>query len=89
MRVGRAGYVTRSNRDDGAGFQLDRLMALQASSADFGALQILQDADGAVFLFGSAAQAIDVAGVIFVRAMRKIQARNIHAQPKQVTHRRL
>src|ERR1700688_4994528 len=62
-------------------------MALQATSADLGALQILQDADGAVFLFRGTAQAFDIAGVIFVRAVGEIQAANVHAQAKQVTHR--
>jgi hypothetical protein len=52
-------------------------------------LQILKDADGAVLFFGRTAQAFDVAGVIFVRAVGKIQAANVHAQPKQVTHRGL
>jgi hypothetical protein len=42
-------------------------VALQASSADLGALQILQDADRTVFLFRSAAQAFDIAGMIGVR----------------------
>ena len=52
-------------------------------------MQILQDANGAVFLFRGAAQTFDVAGVILMRAVRKIQAGNIHAETKQVAHRGL
>src|SRR5271155_3124735 len=44
------------------------------------------NADGAIFLFGGAAQALDVARVIFVRSVGKIQAGNVHAQAKQVAH---
>jgi len=51
-----------------------------------GALEILQDADGAIFLFGGQAQAFDIAGVILVRAVGKIQAGNVHAQTHQITH---
>ena len=62
-------------------------MAVEASSADLGALQILQDADGAVFFFRRAAQTFNVVRVIFVRAVRKVHAGDVHAQAKQVTHR--
>ena len=81
-----AGDIARSNDHGRAAFQHDRFVALQASSADLGALQILQDADGAIFFLGGAAQAFDVAGVILVRAVRKIQAGDIHAEAKQVAH---
>ncbi len=79
--------IARSNDYGRAAFQFDGLVALQASSADLGALQILQNADGAVFFFSGAAQAFDVAGVIFVRAVGKIQAGDVHAQAQQVAHR--
>ena len=59
-------------------------MPLQAPSADFRALQVLQDADRATFFARRTANALDVAGVIFVRAVGEIQAGHIHAQPKQV-----
>ena len=78
--------VARSDDHGRAAFQFDGFVALQASSADFGALQILQDADGAVFFFRGAPQAFDVAGVILVRAMGKIQAGDVHAEAKQVAH---
>jgi hypothetical protein len=62
-------------------------VALQASGADLGALQILQDADRAVLFSSGTAQAVDVTGMILMRAVRKIQAGDIHAQTKQVAHR--
>jgi hypothetical protein len=52
-------------------------------------LQVLQNADGPVFFFCRAAQALDIAGVILMRAVGKIQAPDIHAQAQQVAHRRL
>src|SRR2546427_10067288 len=51
----RADYVARRDGDMRPGLESDGCMSLEASRADFGALQILQDADGAVFLLGSAA----------------------------------
>ena len=83
---GRSDYVTRGDDHAGAAFQFDGLVVVQASSADLGALQILQDADGAVFFFSGAAQAFDVTGVIFVRAMRKVQPCHVHTETKQVAH---
>ena len=52
----RAGNVSGSDDDGRAGFDFDGFVALQASSADLGPLQILQNADGAVFFFSGAAQ---------------------------------
>jgi hypothetical protein len=46
-------------------------VVLQRASADFRALQILQNADGASFALGGTAQALDVVGMIFVRAVRE------------------
>ena len=86
---GCAGDIARSNDHGRAALQFDRFMPFEPSSADLGALQILQDADGAAFFFRGAAQAFDVAGVIFVRAVGKIQAGNVHAEAKQVAHRSL
>ena len=86
MRVGGAGNILRSDGDDRAGFQQDGLVALQQAGADLGALQILQDADGAAFALGGAAQALDVVGVIFVRAVGKIEAGDVHAEAQQVAH---
>jgi hypothetical protein len=55
------------------------LVALEASGADFGALQILENANGTVLFFRRAAQALNVAGMIGMRTMGKIQACYIHA----------
>ena len=59
---------------------------LQRSGADLRALQILQDADGAGFAIGGAAQAGDVAGVVLVGAVGEVEARDVHAEAKQVAH---
>ena len=60
-------------------------MPLEAPSAYFGALQILQDADGAVFLFGGPAQPGDMAGVVLMSAVGEVQPSYIHPQPHQLT----
>ena len=57
-----------------------RFVVLQAPSANLGALQILKDADGAVFLFRGAPQAGDIARVLGMGAVGKIQPGNVHAQ---------
>ncbi len=49
-------------------------------------MQILEDADGAAFALGGAAQALDVVGVIFVSAVRKVEAGDVHAEAEQVAH---
>ena len=64
-------------------------MALQAAGADLWALQILQDADGSSFTLGGAAEAFDVLGMFFVRAVGEIHAGDIHAEAEQVAHRGL
>jgi hypothetical protein len=64
-------------------------MPFEAPGAYFGALQILQDADSTVFLFRGAAQAGDIARVLLMGAVGKIQPRNIHAQPHQFAEHRL
>ena len=61
-------------------------MVLELASADLGALQVLQDANCASFPLSGAAQALDVLGVLFVSAVRKIQPRNVHAEAEQVAH---
>src|ERR1700683_773738 len=80
-------YVTRGDDYAGAAFQLNWLVVVQASSTDLRALQILQDADGSVFFFGSATEALDIAGVVFVRAVGKIQPCYVHTETKQIAHR--
>ena len=81
-----AGDVARGDDHGRTAFELDGFVALQASSADLRALQILENADGAIFLLGGEAQALDVVGVVFVGAVGKIQAGNVHAEAKQVAH---
>jgi hypothetical protein len=49
-------------------------------------LQILENADGAAFALGGAAQALDVARVIFVSAVREVEAGDVHAEAEQVAH---
>ena len=86
MRVAVPSTFLRSDGDDGASFQHNGLVVLQRSGADFRALQVLQDAEGASFALGGAAQAMDIAGVVFVSAVRKVEARDIHAEAEQVAH---
>ena len=61
-------------------------MLLQWAGADLGALQVLEDAERASFALGSTAEALDVVRVLFVSAVREIQARNVHAQAEQIAH---
>ena len=42
---------------------------------------------GAAFLFGRAAQALDIARMLGMSAVGKIQPRNVHAQAHQVAQR--
>ena len=67
-------------------FRKNGLALLERSGADFGALQVLQDADGASFALGGAAQALDVVGVIFVGAVGEVEAGDVHAEAQQVAH---
>src|ERR1700679_139086 len=83
---GCAGNVTGSNHDGCAAFQDDGFAALQASGADFRALQILKNTDGSVFFFSGCAQSFDVAGVVFMCAVREIKAGDVHAETKHVAH---
>jgi hypothetical protein len=59
-------------------------VGFQATSTDFGALKVLQDTNRARLFVGSFANPIDVPGVFFVRAVRKIQPGNIHSEPEEV-----
>ena len=83
---GGAGHVLRCDGDDRAGFQQHGLVAFERSGADFRALQILQDADGAALALGGAAQALDVVGVIGVGAVGEVEAGDVHAEAEQVAH---
>ncbi len=83
---GCAGDVLRSDGHDGAGLQKDRRVAFKQPGTDFRALQILENADSAALAIGGAAQASYVAGVVLVRAMGKVEARDVHPEAKQVAH---
>ncbi len=62
------------------GLEQHGLVIFQTPGTDFGALQVLKNADGAVFLFGRTPQTGDVSRVVGMGAMRKIQAGNVHAE---------
>ncbi len=81
-----AGDLVGRDGDDRSGLQKDGLALFEQSGADLGALQVLQDADGASFALGGAAQALDVVGVIFVGAVGEVEAGDVHAEAKQVAH---
>ena len=61
-------------------------MPLEQSRTNFRALQVLEDTDRASLALGGAPQASDVLRVILVRAVGKIEASDVHAEPKQVAH---
>src|SRR6185312_10142703 len=75
--------VANGDPDYRAGFQKHRLVVAERAGADLRPLKVLQDADGALFAFSDLADAPYVRGMLFVRAMRKIQARNVHSRPHQ------
>src|SRR5262249_34894714 len=60
--------IAWGDRDPGSALQFNWRLPFEASSADFGALQVLQDADAAAFLARNAAEPSNVAGVILVGA---------------------
>jgi hypothetical protein len=49
-------------------------------------LQILQDTKRAPFALGGAAQVLNISGVIFVCAVRKVEAGDVHAKPEKIAH---
>ena len=72
-------------RDQRPGLERHGLVVLEPPGAYLGALQILQNADRAVFLFGGAAQPGNISRVLGMGAVRKIQPGNVHAQPHHFT----
>jgi uncharacterized protein YcsI (UPF0317 family) len=54
-------------------------MSFQRSGPDLGALQVLQDANSPAFFVCGVTQALDMPRMIFMRSVRKIQPRYIHA----------
>jgi hypothetical protein len=61
-------------------------VTLQRPGTNFRALQVLEDTNGASLALGGAAKALDVVGVIFVRAVGKIKAGDVHAEAEQIAH---
>ena len=59
-------------------------MVFQLPGADLGALQVLQNADGAIFVRSRAAQALNAARVIVVGAVGKVKPRDVHAKLHQL-----
>lgn len=55
-------------------------MTLELSGADLGALQVLEDTEGTSFALRGTTQALDVVRVLFVSAVREVQAGDVHAQ---------
>ena len=62
------------------GTQVYRGVIAQRAGADFGPLQVLQNADGASQLGGDLAQGADALQVLVVGAMGEVEAGNIHAE---------
>ena len=83
---GIAGKIAGRDGERSAGLDGDGLMTLQASGADLGALQVLQDTQGAAFLECGTAKPDNVAGMVVVGAMREIQTGHVHAHLHQFTH---
>jgi hypothetical protein len=63
-------------------------MAFELASANFRALKILKDANGAALAGSSAAQPFDVAGVILMGAVREVEAGDIHAEVEKIAQER-
>jgi hypothetical protein len=59
-------------------------MCLEASGANFRTLQVLQDADAAVFLFGGAPNSGDILNMFGMRSVGEIQPGHIHAPPHEI-----
>src|ERR1700685_2594671 len=80
--------VARRNRDAGASLEGYWNSILHVAGANLGPLQVLQNADGALFFFSHAAQTLDVARVLFVGPVGEIQPGHVHAQAHQITQDR-
>src|SRR5437879_8554741 len=59
-------------------------MPLETPGTDFRPLQVLQDADRASFLARCAPNTVDVASVLIMSAVRKVEPGNIHAKSQHV-----
>ena len=69
-----------------ARFQHHSLAALQASSADFRALQVLENTQRSSQPFGGTAQAFDPLLMLGMGPVRKIKAGNVHTELHQIAN---
>ena len=76
-------------RERVARHKLHRLMACQLARADLGAFGIEQDGAGAVHFPANLAQAIHARTLLIMRAVREIEAGDIHTRVDQAFERRL
>ena len=84
---GRTQNVPGRDGDLGSGLKQHGSTSFQPSSAHLRSLQVLQNADRAIFPLRSPAQALNVAGVLVMRAVGEIQPCDIHSQAHQIAHR--
>ena len=76
-------------RERVARHKLHRLMARQLARADLRAFRIEQDGAGAVHFAANLAQAVHTSTLLIMRAVREIEAGDIHARVDQTFERRL
>ena len=76
--------VARGDDDLAAGLQENGIVILELAGADLGALEILQDADGATLFGSDFAEALDDRQVIGMGAVGKIQSGHVHPGSHQL-----
>src|SRR5262249_42097951 len=81
--------VPRRNGQPRTGLDGDRRAIFQPAGTDLRALQVLHDADVAVFLLRDLAQPIDEMPLLLLSSMRKVESRHVHSGTHQVTQHRL
>ena len=59
-------------------------MPLEPSGADFGTLQVLQDADGAILFLRGTSNPGDVPNVLWVSSVGEVQPGDVHAPPHEI-----
>ena len=83
-QIRRACDVARRDHQLGAGLQRHRRAVFQAPGTDLRALQVLEDADGAILFTRHPAQQLDALGMFSVSAVGKVQPGDVHAGAQQV-----
>ena len=78
-----AGDLARGDREALARDQLHRLVVLQLAGADLRPLQIGENADRLALLGRNRPDHLDQLRFLRVRAMREVEARNVHPCPHQ------